>query len=119
MRNEQFGAFLIQLQNIELSVRGSLSLSSRRSSSLIQVHRLVQRRSWSSDCLWTRTIGVSSAVWSHVMRAPEHCFSYVCVGVGNFINMCFKVSGWKHLKYVCAPLTVFLNDCLLFMYFIF
>jgi hypothetical protein len=27
------------------------------------------------------TTGVSSGVWSPIMRASEHCFSYVCVGV--------------------------------------
>jgi hypothetical protein len=34
------------------------------------------------------------------MRTSAHCFSYVCVGVGNFVNVCFKVSGWKYLKAV-------------------
>jgi hypothetical protein len=70
---------------------------------------------WWCDILWTGTTAVTSAVWSPVMRASEHCFNYVCVRFGNFVTVCFKVSGRKHLKNVCAPLSVFLNDCLLFM----
>jgi hypothetical protein len=56
---------------------------------------------WWCDILWTGTTAVTSAIWSPVMRASEHCFSYVCVRFGNFVTVCFKFSGWKHLKYVC------------------
>jgi hypothetical protein len=43
MRNEKFGTLLIQLQSIELSIRGLLSVSAFWSSSFAQLHRLVQR----------------------------------------------------------------------------
>jgi hypothetical protein len=51
------------------------------------------------------------------MRASEHCISCVCVRVGSFVNVCFKVSGRNKVR-VCSS-ERFLNDCLLFMYLIF
>jgi hypothetical protein len=59
MRNEQFGALLIQLQSTELSVRGSFSVSVRWSSSFAQVHCLVLRGGWSCDRLCTGTTGAA------------------------------------------------------------
>jgi hypothetical protein len=51
MRNEQFGALLIQLQGTVISVRSSLSASARWSFSLDQDHSLVQRRGLVEGCL--------------------------------------------------------------------
>jgi hypothetical protein len=117
MRNEQFGALLIQLQSIQLSVRGSLSVSARLSSSLDQVHRYIQRRGL---IVWPpMDRNYRSAFWSPVKELQNTVFAMFVWEFEISKKTCFKFSDWKCLKYVCAPLTGFLYDCLLFMYLAF
>jgi hypothetical protein len=49
--------------------------------------------------------GMSAVVWFTATRSSKDIFSNVRMGVENSENVCFKINGWKVLKYVCVPLT--------------